>query len=113
MFLYEFKGGNNEFDVMKLPDDMPEFCCGCADCILKGEDKCPHYAYVSPIVRKIESADLIIFAKPVFVGSCSGSMKTFLDYLAYMWIVHRPNGNRKPSLKMKFFFNIFKRLEQN
>ena len=90
LFLDEFKGNNNEFDEVILPNDFQNFCLGCANCILKGEDKCPHYEMVSPIIKKIEEADLIILASPVFVGSCTSGMKALLDHMAYMWLVHRP-----------------------
>ncbi len=91
LFLNEFKNDNNEFDEIILPNDMPEFCYGCANCILKGEDKCPHYNLINPIVQKLEKADLIIIATPVFVMSCSSGLKALLDHLAYMWLVHRPS----------------------
>lgn len=91
LFLEEFKG--NEFDEIILPNDFSNFCYGCANCILKGESECPHYEEVSKIVSKIEKADLIILATPVFVGSCTSGMKALLDHLAYMWLVHRPNDN--------------------
>ena len=90
LFLNEFKGDNVEFEEIILPNDFNSFCMGCANCILKGEDKCPHYDSINPIIEKIEKADLIILATPVFVGSCTGSLKSLLDHLAYMWIVHRP-----------------------
>lgn len=89
LFLDEFKG--NEFDEIVLPNDFPNFCYGCANCILKGESNCPHYEEVSKIISRIEQADLIILATPVFVGSCTSGMKALLDHLAYMWLVHRPN----------------------
>lgn len=90
LFLEEFKDSKNKFDEIILPNDFNSICCGCANCILKGEDKCPHYNKINPIIEKIEKADLIILATPVFVGSCSGGMKVLLDHLAYMWLVHRP-----------------------
>ena len=90
LFLDEFKSNENEFDEIVLPNDFNEICCGCANCILKGEDKCPHYNKINPIIKKLENADLIILASPVFVGSCTSGMKAFLDHLAYMWLVHRP-----------------------
>ena len=93
LFLEEFKNEDNKFDEITLPTDFKNFCGGCANCILNGEDKCPHYKEMNPIIKKIEKADLIILATPVFVGSCTGSMKAFLDHLAYMWLVHRPNEN--------------------
>ena len=90
LFLKEFEGNNNTFDEIVLPNDFNNICFGCANCILKGEDKCPHYNEISPIVKKIEKADLIIIATPVFVGSCTSGLKVLLDHLAYMWLVHRP-----------------------
>jgi len=91
LFLNEFKDSKTEFDEIILPNDFDKFCYGCANCILKGEDTCPHHNEVKNIVERIEKADLIILATPVFVGSCSSSMKALLDHLAYMWLVHRPN----------------------
>ena len=93
LFLNEFKDDKNEFDEIVIPTDFNEICYGCANCILKGEDKCPHYNKINPIINKIEEADLIILASPVFVGSCSGGIKVFLDHLAYMWLVHRPKAS--------------------
>lgn len=90
LFLKEFEDDNNSFDEIVLPNDFNKICFGCANCILKGEDKCPHYNEVNPLIKKIENADLIIMATPVFVGSCSSGLKTLLDHLAYMWLVHRP-----------------------
>ena len=90
LFLNEFKGKNNEFDEVILPNDFQEFCYGCANCILKGEEKCPHFNLVNPIIEKIEKADLIIIATPVYAMSCSSGLKALLDHLAYLWLVHRP-----------------------
>ena len=91
LFLSEFEG--NEFSEIVLPTDFNNICMGCANCILKGEENCPHYNQIDPIIKKIEEADLIILATPVFVGSCSSAMKALLDHLAYMWLVHRPKAD--------------------
>ena len=90
LFLNEFKDEKNEFDEIVLPNDFHEICYGCANCILKGEDKCPHFSLVNPMIEKIEKADLIIIATPIFVMSCSSALKALLDHLAYIWLVHRP-----------------------
>ena len=92
LFLKEFEG-DNTFDEIVLPNDFNKICGGCANCILKGEDKCPHFKEINPLIKKIEKADLIIIGTPVFVGSCTGALKNLLDHLAYMWLVHRPNEN--------------------
>lgn len=90
LFLDEFRAGGAEIDELVLPRDFGETCLGCANCILNGEDKCPHHEKVSPIVEKMRSADLMIMATPVYVYSCSGAMKSLLDHLAYIWLPHRP-----------------------
>ena len=90
LFLNEFKDEKNEFDEIVLPNDFHEICYGCANCILKGEDKCPHFSLVNPMIEKIEKADLIIIATPIFGMSCSSALKALLDHLAYIWLVHRP-----------------------
>ena len=91
LFLDEFRSGGAEIGEIVLPRDFGETCLGCANCILHGEDKCPHHEKVSAIVEKMRGADLIITATPVFVYSCTGAMKSLLDHLAYMWLVHRPD----------------------
>ncbi len=93
LFKGEFSEEETEFDELVLPRDFDIICCGCANCILNGEDKCPHYTKISPLIERIESADLIILATPVFVGSCSSGMKVLLDHLAYIWMVHRPKAS--------------------
>ncbi|MBR5089809.1 MAG: NAD(P)H-dependent oxidoreductase [Ruminiclostridium sp.] len=90
LFLDEFRRAGCELDEIVLPNDFGEQCRGCAACILNGEDKCPHHDSVAPILDRIKRADLIILASPVFVYSCTGSMKSLLDHLAYIWLVHRP-----------------------
>ena len=91
LFLDEFRSDGAEIGEIVLPRDFGETCLGCANCILHGEDKCPHHEKVSTIVEKMRGADLIITATPVFVYSCTGAMKSLLDHLAYMWLVHRPD----------------------
>ena len=93
LFLAEFANENNEFEEIILPNDFNNFCYGCANCILKGENQCPHFNIVGPIVEKLEKADLIILATPVFVGSCTGGLKALLDHFGYMWLPHRPKAS--------------------
>ncbi|MTI68344.1 MAG: flavodoxin family protein [Firmicutes bacterium] len=79
------------FDEFWLPKAIPNFCRGCFSCFLNGEDTCPHYDNVKPIVEKIINSDAVILASPVYGLDVTGAMKTFIDHLCYMWISHRPN----------------------
>jgi multimeric flavodoxin WrbA len=82
--------GNVEFIEFVLPKDLPHFCHGCFNCFLNGEDTCPHYDLVKPIVDEILLSDGIILSSPVYALNVTGSMKAFLDHLCYMWMPHRP-----------------------
>ena len=93
IFLANFKNNDNEFDEIVLPFDMPHICLGCGNCIIKGEGYCPHHNAMETILDRIEKADLLVFATPCFVNSCSSGMKALLDHLAYIFLVHRPRAS--------------------
>jgi multimeric flavodoxin WrbA len=74
-----------------LPRDFDEFCCGCTNCFVMSEEKCPHYAKLRPITELIDGADVVILASPVYVYHASGQMKALLDHYGYRWMAHRPD----------------------
>ncbi len=82
-----------DVDEIFLPRDFSQFCVGCAQCFMVGEEKCPHYEQIHPLVEKIEAADVIIMESPVYVFHATGSMKVFLDHFGYRWMVHRPSAS--------------------
>ncbi len=73
-----------------LPKDMPHFCCGCTQCFMVSETKCPHYNTIKPLTELMDWAEVLIFTSPVYVYHTTGSMKAFLDHYGYRWMVHRP-----------------------
>jgi multimeric flavodoxin WrbA len=85
------KYGKIEFVEYNMPTDLPEFCCGCMNCFIKGNEYCPHSKYTIPILDSILAADALIVTSPVYVSQVSGSIKNFLDHYAYLFMVHRPN----------------------
>ena len=74
-----------------LPRDFGEFCCGCTSCIVKGAEKCPHYAKLAPVTELVDAADVLILTSPVYVYHCTGQMKALLDHYAWRWMSHRPD----------------------
>lgn len=81
--------GQNEITEY-YPDDLPAFCYSCKNCFLKGVEKCPHFNKMESIWNSMTSADLIVFAYPVFALRAPASIKSLLDHLCVHWIVHRP-----------------------
>ncbi len=90
LFLEGFRGCA-EITEFYLPKDCPVFCQGCARCILKGEHTCRDSRYVQAIIQALLRADLIVMTSPAYVMHVPGSMKAFLDHLAYLWMPHRPS----------------------
>lgn len=76
----------------QLAKDAPGFCIGCFNCIVNGEDSCPHKEKVKPIVSALLTADVIIVDSPCYVLNMTGQLKTLFDHMAYMWISHRPEA---------------------
>lgn len=72
------------------PEQLPSFCVGCKSCFLHGEEKCPHFPQKSPIWNALLSADLLVFAYPVYALRAPASIKSLLDHLCVHWMVHRP-----------------------
>ena len=90
LFLEEFRNLSNEITEFYLPRDLNGFCIGCTNCFCKGEDTCKDREQVSKIKEGILKADLLVFAYPTYVFHTPGTVKSLLDHLGHMWIVHRP-----------------------
>ena len=86
----KYIGSENEV-VEFYPRDMPQFCMGCKNCFMNGEEKCPHYESVNAIWTAVLDADLLVFAYPVYALRAPASVKSLLDHFCVHWMVHRPN----------------------
>lgn len=72
------------------PKDFPPFCTGCKTCFFHAESDCPHAAQTLPVWEAMMTADVIVFAYPVYVMRAPAAIKSLLDHLATRWMVHRP-----------------------
>ena len=90
IFLENLRDANKVVEYY-LPKDLPYFCCGCKTCFFKSEAQCPHAQEVEPIWESILSADLLVFASPVYALRTTAQMKSLLDHLCVHWMVHRPD----------------------
>lgn len=87
-FLAHFR---KESDITEFyPQDFPEFCVGCKNCFISGEEKCPHYSRTAVIWEAMLRSDIIVFAYPVYALRVPASIKSLLDHLCVHWLVHRP-----------------------
>lgn len=69
--------GENHVEKLVLYDKTINFCKGCLAC--QNTQQCVIQDDANPIVQKMQQADVIVFATPVYYYSMSGQMKTVLD----------------------------------
>lgn len=67
----------NEVEIINLKDKNLAFCKGCLACQKIG--KCVINDDANAITDKMEQADVIAFASPVYYYSISGQLKTLID----------------------------------
>lgn len=88
--------GNVEFEYLMLKDSNLSQCSGCFACLSKGENYCPHKDSAPVIEQKMQGADGVIFATPVYGMNITALLKTFVDRFSY--IFHRPRFFDKKAL---------------
>jgi multimeric flavodoxin WrbA len=77
-----------EFETLFLGDLDVRPCHGCRACFDRGEDACPLKDDIPLIRAKMDAADGLLLASPVYVDDVSGLVKNWMDRLAYL--CHRP-----------------------
>lgn len=87
---------NGEFEEVHLIGERIPLCRGCFKCILEGEEQCPDFDKINPIIEKIKSSDAIIIGSPVYAMNVTALLKNFLDHTAYLY--HRPEFFTKKAL---------------
>lgn len=80
--------GEIEFECVFLSDYNLEFCRGCKQCFVKGEEFCPLKDDRDVLLEKIEHSDGIILATPTYAFQVAARMKNFLDRMSFIY--HRP-----------------------
>ena len=85
-----------DFEEIHLMKEKIPLCNGCYNCIVEGEDKCPHNDKIKPIIDKMKEADGIIIACPVYALNVTALLKNFFDHTAYLY--HRPEFFTKKAL---------------
>ncbi len=80
-----------EAEMIYLMQKNIRYCIGCGVCLMKGE--CIQDDDMAEIKEKIEAADAIILASPVYYLHVTAQMKTFIDRM--LPYGHRPTlGNK-------------------
>ena len=82
------KSLDGNFEEIQLAKEKIPLCNGCHKCVIEGEEKCPHFDRVNPIVEKMNDADGLIITSPVYAMNVTALLKNLFDHTAYLY--HRP-----------------------
>ena len=85
-----------DFEEIHLFEKELPLCTGCYNCIMHGENYCPHKDIIKPIMDKMKESDAIILASPVYALNVSAILKNFIDHTAYLY--HRPEFFTKKAM---------------
>ncbi|MDO5851799.1 MAG: flavodoxin family protein [Methanobacteriaceae archaeon] len=80
----QFKKGAQEtkaeVEIIKLQEKEINYCLGCNECFKQKNDYCLKQTDdVNEILDKMEEANIIVFATPVYFYTMSGQLKTLID----------------------------------
>lgn len=74
----------NEVEFIAVRDINLKFCIGCMYC--HTHDKCVLSDGMNGLYQKVQNADVIAFATPVYYYAVCGQLKTFLDRLNPLYV---------------------------
>lgn len=83
-----------ETELINLYDFTYKGCKSCFACKLINGDsygQCCINDEISPILKKIKYADSIILGSPIYLGSITGEMKSFMERLIFPYLVYDEN----------------------
>jgi multimeric flavodoxin WrbA len=92
------KGARTE--LVHLYDLDYKGCVSCFACKKKGGKsygRCAVKDDLTPVFKKIESADAVVFASPIYLGTFTGEMQSFLERLVFPYLTYTdPPGSLFP-----------------
>ena len=80
-----------ETELIHLYDLNYKGCMSCFACKTKGNKsygRCSVKDDLTPIFKKIEAADAIILGSPIYYGTISGEMKSFIERLLFPYMTY-------------------------
>lgn len=96
-----------ETELIQLYDHTYKGCISCFACKLTGGKsygKCAYQDELSPILEKVEQADVIILGSPIYLGAATGQMRSFLERLIFQYIVYDKEYSSLCTKKIKTGF---------
>ena len=80
-----------ETELINLYDLNFVGCTSCFACKLKNGESYGHCAYrdeLSPLLKRIEDVDALILGSPIYLGTVTGVIRSFLERLIFPYLVY-------------------------
>jgi len=105
------KSQGAETELIHLYDLNFKGCRSCFSCKTKGSEsygKCAVKDDLTPILKKIEEADAIIFGSPIYFGTVTGEMRSFMERLMFPYLTYTspPQSLFKKKIKTGFIYTM-------
>lgn len=87
-----------ETEMIHLYDLDFKGCISCFACKLRGGKsygKCAMKDDLTPVLEKLEDADAVILGSPIYLGTSTGEMRSFMERYIFPYLVY---SNETPSL---------------
>lgn len=78
-FLKGCDEAGSETETIYLKDKNIKHCTGCFTCWTKTPGKCIHKDDMEGLLDKLQQADIVVYATPLYVFTVTGIMKDFMD----------------------------------
>ncbi|AOR23381.1 flavodoxin family protein [Clostridium taeniosporum] len=78
-FLNGCEEAGAETEIVYLKDKNIKHCSGCFTCWTNTPGKCIHKDDMEELLNKIQKADIIVYATPLYYYTVTGMMKDFMD----------------------------------
>lgn len=100
-----------ETELIHLYDLNYKGCKSCFSCKTKGSKsygRCAVEDDLTPVLKKIEEADAVILGTPIYLGTVSGEMKTFMERLMFPYLAYTnpPQSLFKKKIKTVFIYTM-------
>lgn len=80
------------FEIITSNDFLINPCVGCGKCFISGVCSLDKVDEAIKLKEKLLSADMVVFASPVYAHNVSGDMKIFIDRISYWFHTMKLNG---------------------
>lgn len=102
-----------ETEMIHLYDFTYKGCKSCFACkLINGNSygRCSINDEINPILQKIKNADAIILGSPIYLGSITGEMRSFIERLIFPYLVYDENYSslfpKKISVGLIYTFGV-------